>query len=317
MKAEERRAVGSSASPSVLAVVVDCSPVEWAARPADELPHLLEQLMMLCSAYWSLASSNRLLVVGAHPAAARLLWPERRELAAEVAPPHRLRAALARGVRGLVALDPLSDAAAPALAAALSLALCRLERVRREEPLAQPRVLLLSASAECPSASLRLTNAAFAAKKLEALGRLFSHRQQRRPRAPAAAPASHRVAIDTALLAPTARLDLVLLAPTADSISLQQLALSACGIGWHHAASPVLPDQHCRRLLAPPPQSRLETRAVCTLTKRHLDIGYTCSVCLAVFEKHSLRECAVCGTRFPLPKLAPGAKLKKKVAKAK
>ena len=38
---------------------------------------------------------------------------------------------------------------------------------------------------------------------------------------------------------------------------------------------------------------------------------------LAVFEKHSLRECAVCGTRFPLPKLAPGAKLKKKVAKAK
>jgi len=203
MKAEERRAVGSSASPSVLAVVVDCSPVEWAARPADELPHLLEQLMMLCSAYWSLASSNRLLVVGAHPAAARLLWPERRELAAEVAPPHRLRAALARGVRGLVALDPLSDAAAPALAAALSLAICRLERVRREEPLAQPRVLLLSASAECPSASLRLTNAAFAAKKLE-------------------------VAIDT-----------VLLAPTADSISLQQLALSACGIGWHHAASPV------------------------------------------------------------------------------
>jgi len=230
MKAEERRAVGSSASPSVLAVVVDCSPVEWAVRPADELPHLLEQLMMLCSAYWSLASSNRLLVVGAHPAAARLLWPERRELAAEVAPPHRLRAALARGVRGLVALDPLSDAAAPALAAALSLALCRLERVRREEPLAQPRVLLLSASAECPSASLRLTNAAFAAKKLEALGRLFSHRhaapapRTRRcagltPRAcwrlaptappPTRPPSRLQVAIDTALLAPTARLDLV------------------------------------------------------------------------------------------------------------
>jgi len=120
----------------------------------------------------------------------------------------------------------------------------------------------------------------------------------------------------------------VLLAPTADSISLQQLAHLSGGV-YHRAEGSgkdglgcfllfsVLPDQHCRRLLAPPLQSRLETRAVCTLTKRHLDIGYTCSVCLAVFEKHALRECAVCGTRFPLPKLAPGAKLKKKVAKAK
>eukprot|EP00962_Isochrysis_galbana_P041885 scaffold15478_cov117-Isochrysis_galbana.AAC.4 len=168
-RAMTARAVGESDTPSVLAVVLDCNPLEWATRTDEDLPALLEQFLIFANAFWMLSSANRLLVIGAHPAAARQLWPETPERAAEPAPPHRLRHALARGVDELLALDATSPPTdgRPLLAPALSLATLRIQRARREQPLLQPRVLVLHASADEPSEHLRLVDLAFANQKLE------------------------------------------------------------------------------------------------------------------------------------------------------
>lgn len=163
------RAVGESDTPSVLAVVIDCNPLEWATRADEELPALLEQLLIFANAFWMLSSANRLVLIGAHPAAARQLWPETPERAAEPAPPHRLRRALARGVDELLALDTFdlpSDGRA-LLAPALSLATLRIQRARRDQPMLQPRVLVVHASADEPSEHLRLVDLAFANQKLD------------------------------------------------------------------------------------------------------------------------------------------------------
>lgn len=283
-----QRSVGSSDTPSVLAVVIDVNPVEWAARSDEELPRLLEHLLTFANAFWMLSSANQLLVVGAHPVGARVLWPQEGRSAAGAAPPHLLRRALAHGIDELLALDPLpargqAESSRSLLSPALSLATLRIHRVRREQPLVQPRVLLVHASAEDPSEHLRLVDLGFANQKLDVL------------------------------------IDTILLEPQPPSLTLQQLSHLTGGIHLHATASDraalsvylisaVLPDQYSRRFLQPPPQGKLETRGLCTLTRKHVDIGWTCSVCLAVFSTHTLRACAVCGTRFPLPKPPPGAK---------
>jgi len=189
------RTVGSTATPSVLAIVLDCNPVEWARRADEDLPALLEQLLMFANAYWMLSSANRLIVIGAHPGTAWLIWPEAPEHAAEPAPPHRLRHALARGVEALLDLDPPSESPGagasprgPQLAAALSLATLRIARARREQPLLQPRILVLHASADEPSEHLRIVDLAFGNAKFDVVA------------------------------------DVVLLQPQRDSLALQQLS---------------------------------------------------------------------------------------------
>eukprot|EP00967_Tisochrysis_lutea_P059670 scaffold76047_cov26-Tisochrysis_lutea.AAC.1 len=167
-----QRSVGSSDTPSVLAVVIDVNPVEWAARSDEELPRLLEHLLTFANAFWMLSSANQLLVVGAHPVGARVLWPQEGRSAAGAAPPHLLRRALAHGIDELLALDPLpargqAESSRSLLSPALSLATLRIHRVRREQPLVQPRVLLVHASAEDPSEHLRLVDLGFANQKLD------------------------------------------------------------------------------------------------------------------------------------------------------
>ena len=80
-----------------------------------------------------------------------------------------------------------------------------------------------------------------------------------------------------------------------------------------------LPDQYARQFLRPPAQGELETRALCFLTKRPLDIGHACSVCLAVFGDDKLLECPVCSSRFTGNLFVGGAprkKVKKKAGQA-
>ena len=179
------------------------------------------------------------------------------------------------------------------ISAALSAAVCRLQRVRREAPKVQARALVVQACADSAAQHLPTMNCAFAAQKLGVL-------------------------IDTLALC------------EAPSMLLQQAAALTGGLHLRpddetlaalcqYLITCCLPDQYARQFLRPPAQGELETRALCFLTKRPLDIGHACSVCLAVFGDDKLLECPVCASRFTGNLFVGGAprkKVKKKAGQA-
>ena len=76
-----------------------------------------------------------------------------------------------------------------------------------------------------------------------------------------------------------------------------------------------LPGRYARQFLRLPKQRQPETRALCFVSKRPVEIGHACSVCLAVFGHDNLAACPVCGTRFALA-LPPLGQARKKLKKA-
>jgi transcription initiation factor TFIIH subunit 3 len=259
------RSLGESDAPSVLAVLLECAPHETLAP-------LLEHALVFMNAFTLLSASNVLLVVGMHAGGSRILWPAGDGAAAAAA--DALRTAVIRGARELTAPPPGAGAAHSQLAASLALALCRVQRCRRTDSRLQPRVLVIKTSEDDPAQHLQVMNSAFAAKKLGVL-------------------------IDSVVLAEK------------DSLQLQQAAFLSGGLHLradeqaerglsHYLLSCCLPDQCARRILAPPARGQLETRALCALTKKAIETGWACSVCLSVFGEHKLAACPVCATRFTL-----------------
>jgi len=155
----------------------------------------------------------------------------------------------------------------------------------------QPRMLIVHASSDSPSQHLATMNAIFAAQKLSVL------------------------------------IDVVLLNQREDSMQLQQAAHLTGGLYLRppvgspmqralaqYLLSCCLPDRYARQFVSAPQQGQLETRAICFLSKQALEVGFACSVCLAVFGDEKLPSCPVCATRFSLGPLASQL-LKRKVAK--
>ena len=179
--------------------------------------------------------------------------------------------------------------------ACLRASLLPVQRLRREQPKVQPRILLAHASPDVPDHHLACMNCVFAAQKQDTL-------------------------IDTLALAPR------------DSLLLQQAAeltggnyLRPDAQAWEgltqYLLTCMLPDPHVRRFLRPPAQGLLETRAVCHLSRAPVEVGWACSVCLTVFadDKRSvLPHCPVCATRFTISMASgpPKPKKRKKPAAA-
>ena len=78
----------------------------------------------------------------------------------------------------------------------------------------------------------------------------------------------------------------------------------------------VLPNRHMRQHLTPPKQKAPDPRALCFETQQPIEMGFACSVCLAVFSHDRLAMCPVCATRFSvtMPAGQPRKKLKKAAA---
>jgi len=272
---------------SVLAVIIDAGP-SWAKYETDTLSAVIEQLIIFLNAYQLLSATNQLTVLATHPAAVEVLWPppstRTQGVVAAPSDAHGLRAAVTAGISRVLALSytPSADSNdEPLLSAAMVAAMCRLNREMHAQPRVQPRMLVLHASPDSPSQHLATMNAVFAAQKL-------------------------RVLIDT-----------VLLHANEDSMLLQQAAFLTGGLYLRAAPNTpmqralaqylithCLPDRCARQFVSAPPQGELETRALCFLTRQPLEIGFACSVCLAVFSSEK-PSCPVCGSRFALPPKRP------------
>ena len=292
-----------------LAVVLDLGP-SHAAMPSSQLSSLIDQTLTFLNAYTLLSSSNQLLVLAPHPRGVRCLWPPADAMPDAVAAPANpaaLRASVLAGMRSLTtaASDGESTALSngstggsgsgsgdtvPLLSAALAAAICRLQRVRRLRPRIEARLLVLHASADAPAQHLASMNCVFAAQKLGMLIDCVVISAQGQ---------------DSMVLQQAAHLTGGLyLRPDAQTVrALAQYLISCC-----------LPDRSMRELLQPPRQGQPETRALCFETQLPVDMGYACSVCLAVFnhgiQPEKFSSCPVCGTRFTAP-VQPGQQRKK------
>ena len=268
--------------PSALAVIVDLG-VEWSRRPHKECAGLIEQLLLFLNAYHLHSATSTLLLLGAHSHSVTTLWPpNQNDEPATPSHPQQLRAAVASGMQRIAAHSKTphdagsdGDGDAPLLSAALSTALCRLQRVRRSRPKVDPRVLIVHASPDAHTQYLATMNCVFGAQKLGIL------------------------------------IDAVLLGGGDDSMLLQQAAHLTGGLYFRPDATAqqalaqtlitcCLPGRYERQFLRPPPQGQPGTLALCNLTKKPVEMGHACSVCLSVFAHDNLSSCPVCGTRFAL-----------------
>jgi len=64
-----------------------------------------------------------------------------------------------------------------------------------------------------------------------------------------------------------------------------------------------LVDPAQRKILKMPRQDEVDFRATCFLTKKTINLGWTCSVCLSTFSAHNI-ICPTCGTKFKLSQKA-------------
>jgi len=275
---------------SALAVVLDCG-AHWCRRKHEDRAQILEQLLLFLNAYHLHSASSLLTVFATHEATVRRLWPPGDGEDAAPGTPQQLRAAVAAGVESLAAEAPpdgSSGDVAPLLSAALSAALCRLQRAKRLRAQVEPRVLLVSAAADSPAQYLPTMNCIFGAQKLGVL-----------------IDAVNLDKSDSMLLQQAAHLTggLYLRPDEPTQRALAQYLISCC-----------LPDRFERQFVRAPPQKHPETRALCYLSKQPVEMGWACSICLTVFEDDvAVRKsgCPVCGSRF-ISSLQPGGPAKKK-----
>ena len=284
---------------NALAVITDCGP-SWAERDHADLGALLQGVLLFLNAYQLLLAGNQLVLFAVQPEEVQVIWPPP-EAGADAfmgtSDAHSLRAAVAAAIARLAASQreehkdceerPLHPA--PLLSMAMGTAVCRLQRACRSQPKVQPRMLVISAAEDSIAQHLGSMNCVFAAQKLGIL-------------------------IDGVCLARQGSMVLQHAATLTGGLYLQPDAATQRGLA-QYLITCCLPNRYERQYLRQPHQGRVETRALCFLTKRPLEVGHACSVCLAVFDHDKLRACPVCDTRFALM-IAPGQfpKKKKKMA---
>jgi transcription initiation factor TFIIH subunit 3 len=303
--------MAASAPPAAecLGVIIDLSQSHEAQLPKEQMSSLLDQTLFFLNAYSLLSASNKLVVLAPHAAGVDCLWPPPDAPLGEVAAPSNpraLRAAFLAGVesaadRWASQAGTSSSAAAaasggrgvssePLLSAALSLAICRVQRMHRLDPRTEGRLLILHASPDAPAQYLACMNCVFAAQKLGML-------------------------VDTVMLSSAGGDSMVLQQAShlTGGLYLKPDAQTVRALGQYLVTS-VLPNKHMRSRLQPPTQREPDPRALCFETQQPVEMGFACSVCLAVFSHDKLAVCPVCATRFAV--MVPAGQARKKLKKA-
>jgi transcription initiation factor TFIIH subunit 3 len=157
---------------------------------------------------------------------------------------------------------------------ALSFALCFINRLEAEKPVGTtlyPRILVIQASPDISAQYISVMNSIFSAQKMN-------------------------VTVDACILG------------NEDSTFLQQAAHITGGVYMkpmrqeglvQYLLGVYLVEKELRKVIQLPMQNLVDLRASCFETKKPIDNGYVCSVCLSVFSKYS-PVCSTCGTKFKI-----------------
>ncbi|KAN0035329.1 hypothetical protein ACTA71_004594 [Dictyostelium dimigraforme] len=167
--------------------------------------------------------------------------------------------------------DVHSDILSSSFSASMSMALCYINRIKRETPTIKPRIMVFNISPDVSSQYISVMNCIFSSQK-------------------------QSIPVDSCILSQS------------DSTFLQQASHLTSGIYLkpqkqellsQYLLTTFLLDTLSRKSLAYPTLRSVDYRASCFCHKKIVDIGYVCSVCLSIFCGHS-SSCSTCGTKFSL-----------------
>lgn len=284
---------------SLLVILLETGPELWnaklGARSASSLSlsKFCEQVVVFVNAYLMLHRRNRLACIGMHSGKCKVLYETPGFFQADAKQAfdptlsEPIGAKLMRSIKLFAEEEhnglPSEPVPVP-LSAALSMALCLIQRARRGSSLQNlaPRILCLHGSPDPPAQYIAIMNTFFSAARNDVL-------------------------VDSCLLG------------MQDSAFLQQAAHITGGCYLRpprldgllqYLLSVFAVDRFSRQFMELPQSSGVDFRASCFCHKNTIDIGFVCSVCLSIFCQ-SCVECSTCGTAFSVAK--PAGKKRKAV----
>mmetsp|Transcript_8787 Transcript_8787/g.17778 ORF Transcript_8787/g.17778 Transcript_8787/m.17778 type:complete len:329 (-) Transcript_8787:690-1676(-) len=292
--------------PTFLVVIIDVNPAVWTIRNGAELgatmlSELLEQTFLFLASFLLLHRENRVAIVLASSETCSFAFPDesQREMIFQRAeastryPPNAAEQPSMAAIKDAVHTSLInlhgrdSDTyrvGSTAMASALSRSLCMINRLALQDQseqttkyLANPRILVQSVGRDAQSQYVATMNCIFSAQRMG-------------------------VPIDCLKLG------------AHDSVFFQQAAHLTHGLylqpgevamkTFNHLFSMLIfffiPDSDSRERLTAPTMSKVDFRAICFQTKRAIDMGFTCSVCLSTYSNNLAPVCRTCGARQPL-----------------
>lgn len=261
---------------SLLTVIFDASSDGWASRPAEiNFREALAATLILLNAHLALDSNNRIAVIGFNGRGPKLLYPSSLE-----ANSHLLSGVMYRQFRtvdeavltGLYQMmDPPTPNVACSVAGPLSLALCHMNRILGpHDGRMNGRILVVNASGDISTKYIPTMNSIFAAQKL-------------------------RVPIDVCNIGGTKSF----LQQAADFTGGAYLEPDSTKGLVQYFTGALLVDPATRQFVNIPTAPEVDFSAVCFVTKKVLEVGYVCSVCLCIMESvPENNHCPVCSTEY-------------------
>ncbi|XP_076367264.1 transcription factor B4 isoform X1 [Tachypleus tridentatus] len=282
---------------NLLVVIVDTNPsIKLVIKGKNVLTHCLDSVMVFANSHLMISPLNKLAVIACHSHKSAFLFPKPQNDDSEDDRPtdgqYELFVQVDRcvkdGVKQLVLESPQETLHMESvLAGAMSMALCYIHRIEREEKSRQKlsaRILVVTASGDSAAQYMNFMNVFFTAQK-------------------------QNVVIDACVLDK----DSSLLQQGCDITGGCYLKVTNVSALLQYLLWVFLPDAKTRKQLVQPPPVHVDYRAACFCHRELIDTGYVCSVCLSIFCAFS-PICSTCQTAF---KLAPISALKPRKKKTK
>ncbi|KAL0491622.1 transcription initiation factor TFIIH subunit 3, partial [Acrasis kona] len=302
----------------LLVVLLDTNPYIWGKRRSDQnqpssykqnlktlinFSQFLNHVLLFTNAYLSSNSKNKIAFIAAHPKESKFLFPHtstdrvQSENATTTTTGEQDLLRIVRSDKAteefflkeinfntlrntvikqleetFTETDDELVVKGSSLAGAFSRALCFINRLEREKPIGttlNSRVLAFQVSPDISMQYISIMNAIFSAQKMN-------------------------VTLDSCILS------------TEDSSFLQQASYITGGVYLkplkqegliQYLLSVFIVDKSLRGLVQLPVQATIDFRAACFETKKQIDLGYVCSVCLSIFDQHKW-SCSTCGVKF-------------------
>ncbi|EGC40332.1 hypothetical protein DICPUDRAFT_9126, partial [Dictyostelium purpureum] len=275
---------------SLLVIVLDCNIYSWGTSSPPLIntsknnyigfSKFLEHVMVFINAYLMLNQENQIALISSKIGQSSFIFPETVEqLEQEETQTENniqnitLQSQILKRLQkiNIEVNNDQQDIINSSFSAALSMALCYINRIRKESPNLKPRILVFNISPDVSSQYISVMNCIFSAQK-------------------------QSIPVDSCILSQT------------DSTFLQQASHLTNGIYLkphkqellsQYLLTTFLLDTQSRKSLAYPNLKSVDYRASCFCHKKIVDIGFVCSVCLSIFCNH-FSSCSTCGTKFSL-----------------
>jgi transcription initiation factor TFIIH subunit 3 len=281
---------------NVLNVIIDCNPMLWGKRNIDnstektiKFTEMLNHLLVFLNTYLMTKHHNRLSIILCGTKS-NLIYPvyhkkdemeieepqeiDKKKKKKVVTDGHfdheisfpEVKRCILDGIKKLIISENV-----PSMPSAISSSLCFLNRLEKEKPLGTnllSRILILSITPDVSAHYISMMNCIFCVQKMNTI-------------------------IDSCVLGD-------------DSSYLQQAAHITGGTylkPFHqegllqYLLSVFLVERHLRSIVQMPSQHTIDLRASCFETRKQIDIGFVCSICLSIFA-NKLEECSTCKSKF-------------------